>query len=979
MKYSHKPKNQCFCVPPLHSNRNLPQLTRRFTSISKAKKLFLLPALIASLGLILSGRATAQTLRTLYGFTATSVPSPGTNNDGALPKGGLIPSGDSLYGTASKGGRSGEGTVFKVYIDGMGFTNLHNFTATSGPSPGINSDGGSPNAGLILSGGILYGTAGQGGSSGNGAVFALNTNGTVFINMHSFTSVSDVYPYVNTDGADPSAGLISSGNTLFGTAFAGGSGGGGTIFMVNTDGNGFATLHDFTNAIDGAEPGELILSSNTLFGTTAQGGSLGYGPIFEVNTDGAGFTNLYNFTLGGDGGYPGGLILSSNTLYGAASVGGSGGGGTIFMVNTDGASFATLHNFTNAIDGAGPEGLILSSNTLYGTTRGGGSSGNGTVFAVNTDGTGFTNLYSFSAYTYDPSTETQVNSDGAVPSAGLVLLGDTLFGTTEKGGSSGNGTLFSLSLVSISAAPGLLQVAVLPAGAAGAGAQWLVDDGAPQITGITVNSLLAGSHTVSFTPISGWNTPPDQMVTITNGVTTWVSGIYTPSNAPPDDLILITNGAGAIHHGAWPESLVIGNNYTVAAAPKAKNVFIDWVGGTAQPYSILSDSATYTFVMRTNLVLEANFVNNVFLDAQGTYRGLFAPTNSFRQQTNSGSFSFNLTGSGGVSGNLDLSGETVPFSGRLSLGGTMNVISKRPHGEPSLTTTLNLNFLDQTVTGTVSDGAFTAELNGNHDGFGGPDKAFGFEGQYTLVIPGTNDSAVGPFGTGYGTVKVGSAGYITLAGSLADGTAISQSSALSTDGSWPLYVSLYGGNGSLWGWMYVNGQSITSSPSLSWINATNPARMAVYRSGFTNQEVTLTGSLYVPTNALAATWPASLTATLEGGNLPFGITNALILKTGGEITPTNTVTQTNMNVTNTIGTNVAVTNVTMNVTNMTTETNKLILTIHKKTGVISGSFANPAAPKQTIKINGVLLQGQTNAQGYFLGTNQSGTFTLDPP
>jgi hypothetical protein len=86
-----------------------------------------------------------------------------------------------------------------------------------------------------------------------------------------------------------------------------------------------------------------------------------------------------------------------------------------------------------------------------------------------------------------------------------------------------------------------------------------------------------------------------------------------------------------------------------------------------------------------------------------------------------------------------------------------------------------------------------------------------------------------------------------------------------------------------------------------------------------------------------------------------------------------------MNVTNTIGTNVAVTNVTMNVTNMTTETNKLILTIHKSTGVISGSFANPSDPGQMIRINGVLLQGQTNAQGYFLGTNQSGTFTLDPP
>jgi hypothetical protein len=36
-------------------------------------------------------------------------------------------------------------------------------------------------------------------------------------------------------------------------------------------------------------------------------------------------------------------------------------------------------------------------------------------------------------------------------------------------------------------------------------------------------------------------------------------------------------------------------------------------------------------------------------------------------------------------------------------------------------------------------------------------------------------------------------------------------------------------------------------------------------------------------------------------------------------------------------------------------------------------------PKQTIRFNGVILQGQTNAQGYFLGSNQSGIFTLGPP
>jgi len=65
------------------------------------------------------------------------------------------------------------------------------------------------------------------------------------------------------------------------------------------------------------------------------------------------------------------------------------------------------------------------------------------VFAVNTNGTGFANLYSFTAR--DPVTYT--NRDGCNPWAGLILSGNTLYGTAELGGSLAYGTLFALSLV----------------------------------------------------------------------------------------------------------------------------------------------------------------------------------------------------------------------------------------------------------------------------------------------------------------------------------------------------------------------------------------------------------------------------------------------------------------------------------------------------------------------------------------------------
>src|SRR5439155_15426133 len=164
---------------------------------------------------------------------------------------------------------------------------------------------------------------------------------------------------------------------------------------------------------------------------------------------------LHNFSGGSDGGLPyAGLILSGNTLYGTAENGGSAHAGTVFALNTNGTGFTTLHSFigsTAGREGARPHaGLILSGDTLYGTANIGGSSGAGTVFAVNTDGTGFTTLYSFTARSIN-SSGAYTNNDGANPVAGLILSGKTLYGTALNGGSSGNGTVFSLSLGSVSA------------------------------------------------------------------------------------------------------------------------------------------------------------------------------------------------------------------------------------------------------------------------------------------------------------------------------------------------------------------------------------------------------------------------------------------------------------------------------------------------------------------------------------------------
>jgi uncharacterized repeat protein (TIGR03803 family) len=363
---------------------------------------------------------------------------------------GLILSSNTLYGTTSIGGSSGKGTVFKVNTNGTDFTVLHSFTADGN---GTNSDGANPAAELILSGNTLYGTALFGGGSGDGTVFKVNTDGTGFTTVYSFTAY---YPNTatNSDGAYP-GGLILSGNTLYGTGGSGGASSVGTVFAVNTDGTDFTNLHSF-NYSDGAYlfGGGLVLSGNVLIGTASQGGSADGGTVFAINTNGTGFTILHHFAAGAngtntDGGGPSnGLILSGNILYGTAFGGGNFGRGTVFAMNTDGTGFTNLHSFTAApaptytnSDGNRPRaGLSFSGSTLYGTTSDGGLD-NGTVFKLKTDGTGFTVLHSFTASGYPV-----FNSDGASPYGGVVLSGNTLYGTARYGGSSGNGTVFSLEL-----------------------------------------------------------------------------------------------------------------------------------------------------------------------------------------------------------------------------------------------------------------------------------------------------------------------------------------------------------------------------------------------------------------------------------------------------------------------------------------------------------------------------------------------------
>ncbi len=192
-------------------------------------------------------------------------------------------------------------------------------------------------SGIDLSTVTLYGVTKTGGSNNWGEVYSINGDGSGFRQLHAFN-------FGTTDGYLPQGGLVLSGSTLYGTSSGGGSNYSGTVFQINTDGSGFKLLFNFNSSITGGSPqGDLILSGDTLYGTTYGGGSGGGGVVYSINTNGGNFTVLHNFASpmnNGNGVYTNidggwsvaGLLLANNTLYGTTPYGGTNGLGTAYEI-----------------------------------------------------------------------------------------------------------------------------------------------------------------------------------------------------------------------------------------------------------------------------------------------------------------------------------------------------------------------------------------------------------------------------------------------------------------------------------------------------------------------------------------------------------------------------------------------------------------------------------------------------------------------
>ncbi|MBV9263617.1 MAG: hypothetical protein JO324_04785, partial [Candidatus Eremiobacteraeota bacterium] len=101
---------------------------------------------------------------------------------------------------------------------------------------------------------------------------------------------------------------------------------------------------------------------------------------------------------------------------------------------TSSASYQQLYQFHRQWGGTHATGGLVNVNgTLYGTTARGGASGNGTVYSMTTGGAHKV-LYRFRG-----------GSDGSDPHSQLLDVKGTLYGTTAGGGSANAGTVYSVT------------------------------------------------------------------------------------------------------------------------------------------------------------------------------------------------------------------------------------------------------------------------------------------------------------------------------------------------------------------------------------------------------------------------------------------------------------------------------------------------------------------------------------------------------
>ena len=457
----------------------------------------------------------------------------------------------------------------------------------------------------------------------------------------------------------------------------------------------------------------------------------------------------------------------------------------------------------------------------------------------------------------------------------------------------------------------------------------------------STNVIFGGSgsnRTVTVTPTPGAAGITDITIIVGDGAATASTTFRVTVSAPEDEpaqLSMSKTGSGTVYPDLSSANLVAGQVYAVTAIPSAGYLFTGWSGGAQ------SSSATLVFTMTANLALQANFVPNPYTAASATYNGLFNEADEVRLNS-AGAFNVYVDGNGNFSAWVQIGYARHQFAGKLDLNLRATNSVTRWNGTP-LTVELQVGQGASAgqISGRVTDGVWSAPLAGGRSSASSP-----FAGEYTVVIPGTANDQSLPAGDGYATLHVAADGLGTMSGTLADGTQFSQSAYLTTDGDWPLYVSMYVGQGAVMSWLsFTNLSTSDVSGDLVWIKQAGASDTS-YPAGFTVGTKAV-GSLYAQSSDMGKALNLSgAVVTFSGGELAATFNNVVSVNAGSQV-------------------------VNLGLTEMT-------FRISKPTGTFSGEVREPSSGELR-SFAGVLLQKRDAAFGTMTGTSLSSRVVLAAP
>jgi hypothetical protein len=305
-------------------------------------------------------------------------------------------------------------------------------------------------------------------------------------------------------------------------------------------------------------------------------------------------------------------------------------------------------------------------------------------------------------------------------------------------------------------------------------------------------------------------------------VATFSALINLPIRVLPDAGGTVS-GAGDYRHGA---------SATLTATPAEGYRFVCWYA--PHHNRELSTALSYTFTVTEKIYIDARFalindssddnggggaVDNTPLASVGTYEAALngsAPFGGSTVATALGTMVVKITKTGGaLSAKITLQNGTLSFKAKawdqVAADGTATVTMTTRGGE-----SLTLYVKGDKMWGEVSGGRFAEAINldGGRNRFAarGDIEATtllaGLRGSYAVALPleevVTADVVVNgaPYGVGYLSLTIGNKGVVKVAGVLADGTRVSRSLSLQSDGTSatiPLFVPLYSKKGSLSG------------------------------------------------------------------------------------------------------------------------------------------------------------------------------------